>query len=257
MHRFAWGQGPVPEDYRAVDLPNTVCHVYDVFWPSMGAFHRRVQHPGQTSWTWYTLWKDLKNAWAGTPEYNKIKGLGIDEVIPNTTDLPALKTKMNQVWYWCDQTGLPKPDWVVAIAPGNPAAVDAIVSQLVALFGAKLWWAPQTYVGCYKHAQGELDYGIGQAKALVDRMRAHPGQHARSVYGINHAHQGPSCDYFNVYGSDPSLGQRKQEVYDRWGQLARHAADGAAPFGFFVWTPVYSSPLTRGDAAAVLASVGA
>jgi hypothetical protein len=255
MFRLSWGNGPVSDlaSWRAKSLPNTVIHDTDTFMPypsggvaGMEHFHLRVSHrptsvaPDMDAWTWYTKWRDLWTQWKGTPEVARLHGLAVDEVLTNQENVPRLVDKITQVNWWCASAGVPRPDIVLAIIHGQQVALAYVV---------------ETYLACYEGA----DFGLARARDMLGYM-ADLGVHGRTIYGFNASHYAPGgadpgCVYYNAYGTAPSAPNPGLAAV-----LATFAKDVVAkglPFGFGIWTPGYTSAISRADLDSALAAVGA
>lgn len=252
MYRLAWANGPIaPADK---DIPNTVIHVADSLAGHCQHFHQRVSYPGMTDWDWYVRYRDAKAA-----DPNRVHGIGVDELHPNQLNLGDLVGRMVNVDYWCASVGVPPPQWVLAINPGNTEAVDYTLTQIDSTFPGRVWWFVEGYIGLYK-TEAE-DYGLANARILLGRV-IRAGLHDRAIYGINLSHklvsgEPPGPYYYNVYGNDPALNQRNDDVYDRLATFVPEVVSVGQPFGFGVWTPSYSSPRTREDVDSLLTIVGA
>lgn len=263
MYRLAFGNGPSNcSTFQSKDIPNTAIHVGDTFCPTMAHFHRRVHHTPSAdvlneSWDWYAAWRDLRLEWKGRPEEGKIHGIAVDELFPNMENVGSLLSEMGNVDWWCDSAQIPRPQWLLAINPGNPSAIDYVLVEINKAYPGRVWWFVESYIGCYKGALE--DFGSTNAEILLDRV-VKAGLHDRAIYGINHSHYVPSgqsahCDYYNVYGTD--LEHRNQDILDRVTAFVGHVVQHGPPFGFGVWTPGYSSPLSRADIDALLTANGA
>lgn len=262
MYRYAWGNGPVNcATYQQKDIPNTKIYAADTVCESMLAVHMRVnrstqpEYPDQDAWTWYCKYRDAVLQW-GT---SKVKGIAVDELRTNREDVPSLLARMVDVNYWCDtrpEGAIRRPDWVLALTSGNDLALDYILSRVNAAFPGKVWWFLETYIACYKANEG--DYGLAAARKLI-QAAVRNYVHSRSIYAFNHSHkvidgQGATCDYFNAYGTPVT--QSNPEITLRESAIASDAVSKGSPFGFGVWTPDYSSAVSREDIHTILSSVG-
>jgi hypothetical protein len=255
MYRLAWGNGPL--DPNVNQVPNTIIYAAPQYVTGMPYLHVRVNHaapssgyPDEDAWTWFCRYRDQKRA-----HPLEVRGIAVDEVRTNQEQMPILLQKMADVWWWCDSIALQRPDWVIALCPGQPVALDYVIQRVTAGYGGRSYWLPECFVGTYKALDGEADYGEGNAKALVDAM-VRNGVHGRAIYCLNHSHYGGAVPcYYNAYGT--SQATRNQTIYDINRRLVRYATAPGEPFGFAVWTSGYSSLLSRQDTNEHLSAVGA